>query len=69
MTEIRPNTYVLHTEPKQREREREMKEGKCQSLREPERDEQRLMENKGTHLNLNWELRDDGNKSRLISRT
>lgn len=69
MTEIRPNTYVLHTEPKQRERERD--EGRKMPITERarERDEQRLMENKGTHLNLNWELRDDGNKSRLISRT
>lgn len=31
-----------------------------------ERDEQRLMGNKKTHLNLNWELRDDGDIPYII---
>lgn len=54
-------TYVAQTE-------RERDEGRKMPIieRAGERDEQRLMGNKRTHLNLNWELRDDGDIPYII---
>lgn len=63
--EERPNTW-LYIRSSNRERERD--EGRKMPIieRAGERDEQRLMGNKKTHLNLNWELRDDGDIPYII---